>query len=203
MSRSFAPPLKTRCAEVSIFPEHDRSAPCTAGFKRKLLTEETGNYTFLSIRNPTHLETVRARAEGGYILLDRGLEGTEAVKHPYGACVTTISPTIVAVIKDLFCNYSCCQGAVCDCTAVTIAAADLPDANVGVPWEGTVTLSGTLPIDAAVTGAPLWMRVVQERNMLRLSGTPDVAGAVSLLVEAANCNNTAHVSEAVQVVVKE
>ena len=169
----------------------------------KLLSEDTGNYTFLTIKSHTHLETVKARAEGGYILLDRGLEGTEAVKHPYGACVSTISPTIAAVIKDLFCNYSCCQGGVCDCTGVQIAASDLPDANVGVPWEGSITMSGTVPINAAVSDVPAWVRVVQERNMLRLTGTPDVAGAAQFTVTAENCNGTATVSEIMQLVVKE
>ena len=168
-----------------------------------MLSSNAGNYTFLTIKDDTHLETVKARAEGGYILLERGQAGTVAVKFGYGACVTTVSPTIVAVIKDLFCNYSCCNGGTCDCTGVSLAAYDLPDANVGVAWAGFITLSGTVPIEAAVKNAPAWMTITQERNVITLTGTPTTAGAVSLLVEANNCNATARISEVLQLVINE
>ena len=166
------------------------------------LLSENGSYTYLTIKDDTHMETVKAYAQGGYILLDRAQEGTVAVKFSYGACVTTISPTIVAVIKDLFCNYSCCGGGTCDCTSVTLAASDLPDGNVGVAWNGTITLGGTVPIDASVV-APSWMTVVQERNVLRLSGTPTTAGSFTIQVNATNCNATSRLTEALQLVINQ
>lgn len=168
-----------------------------------LLSSGAGNYTFLTIKDDTHLETVKARAEGGYILLERGQGGTTAVKFGYGACVTTVSPTIVAVIKDLFCNYSCCDGGTCDCTNVYLVDAKLSDGNVGVEWTGIITLGGTVPIEAAVKNAPAWMTIVQERNVLTLTGTPTEAGSLSLLVEATNCNATAKISEVLQLVINE
>ena len=169
----------------------------------KLLSSATGNYTFLTIKDDTHMETVKAWAEGGYILMERGLEGTEPKKFGYGACVTTISPTIVAVIKDLFCNYSCCGGGTCDCTNVSLVSAELPDGNVGVEWTGVITLGGTIPIEATVKNAPAWMNIVQERTVLNLSGVPTTAGSISLLVEATNCNATARISEALQLVINQ
>lgn len=167
----------------------------------KLLSAEPGNYTFLTIKDDTSMETVKAKAEGGYILLERGLEGTEAVKHPFGACVTAVSPTIIAVIKDLFCNYTCCETAPCDCIGVYLIDATLPEGNVGVEWEGRITLGGTQPLNVSVEGAPAWMTVVQERSLVRLYGTPTEAGALSLRVVATNCKGV--LSEVLQVVINQ
>ena len=65
------------------------------------ILSDKDSYTYLTIKDDTHMETVKAHADGGYIIIERGQAGTEAVKFPVGACVTTVSPTIVAVIKDL------------------------------------------------------------------------------------------------------
>lgn len=68
-----------------------------------------GSYTYASIVNDTTMETVIIRNDHGTLLLERGREGTKAVAHPPGACVKTVSPTIIAAIKDLICTWECCK----------------------------------------------------------------------------------------------
>lgn len=154
-----------------------------------ILAEEN-SYIYLTLRGDTQMETVRARAEGGYVIIDRGLEGTTAVLHHHGTCVSSVSPTVIAVIKDLICNYSCCEDGDCPCTAVSYAGAVLPNAFVGQAWGGSVVFAGDPPFNMGVDDAPSWMQVSQVGNMLQLSGTPAFAGTFSFSVAATNCNGT-------------
>lgn len=77
-------------------------------------------YTYASLVNDTMMETVIIRNDHGTLILERGREGTKALSHPPGTCVRTVSPTIVAVIKDMLCNWKCCEAAE---AAIAVAAA--------------------------------------------------------------------------------
>lgn len=162
---------------------------------------DADSYIFLTLKGDTHMETVRARREGGYILLDRGLEGTTAVLHHYGTCVTSVSPTVIAAMKDLICNYSCCEDGDCPCVAVTYAGAVLPEAHAGVAWEGSVVFGGDAPIHMGIEGAPSWMNVSQQGNLLKLYGTPTTNGIFPFSVAATNCNGTQIATKALSLTV--
>lgn len=60
-----------------------------------------GDYFYMTIRSPVSLETVKAKRVGPGIFVERGLAGTKEVTHPYGAVISTPSPTIVALLMDL------------------------------------------------------------------------------------------------------
>lgn len=68
-----------------------------------------GNYTYASLVNDTTMESIIIRNDHGTLLLERGREGTAAISHPPGTCVRTVSPTVIAAIKDLICNWKCCE----------------------------------------------------------------------------------------------
>lgn len=68
-----------------------------------------GSYTYASLVNDTAMETVIIRNDHGTLLLERGWDGTTALNHPPGTCLRTVSPTIIAAIKDLICNWKCCE----------------------------------------------------------------------------------------------
>lgn len=151
------------------------------------LLSEPGSYTFLTIKDDTHLETVKAWAEGQYILLKRGCSGTRPTKFMYGSCVTTVSPTVYAVIND------CCQE---DCAFyynpdamgghLGVAFVSNPVGTIGELLEVRVVLSGTLPVKVTVTNAPEWMNVVVCDNMIEFLGTPPVAISTPVQIHAVN-----------------
>lgn len=68
-----------------------------------------GSYTYASLVNDSAMETVLIRNDHGTLLTERGFEGTSPVAHPPGTCVRTVSPTIIAAIKDLICTWECCK----------------------------------------------------------------------------------------------
>lgn len=68
-----------------------------------------GNYTYASLVDDTTMETVIIHNDHGTLIMERGREGTPAVAHPPGTCIHTVSPTIIAAIKDLICNWECCK----------------------------------------------------------------------------------------------
>lgn len=68
-----------------------------------------GGYTYATLMNDATMETVIIRNDHGTLLLERGVGETTAVAHPPGTCVHTVSPTVVAVIKDLICTWKCCE----------------------------------------------------------------------------------------------
>lgn len=68
-----------------------------------------GSYTYASLVNDTDMETVIIRNDHGTLLLERGREGTTALNHPPGTCIRTVSPTVIAAIKDVICNWECCK----------------------------------------------------------------------------------------------
>lgn len=60
-----------------------------------------GDYVYMSIRSPVSFETVKVRRVGTGLYVERGLAGTKAATHPYGAVVSTPNPTVIAVLRDL------------------------------------------------------------------------------------------------------
>ena len=154
------------------------------------LLSEADDYIYLSINDETSYEVVRCRNEGGTLLIERGVEGTSDGLHGFGACVSAVSPLHIAVMKDIACNYNCCEDGDCECAPVAFNMAFLPYAVQGVEWEGMASFSGNLPMTIGVNGAPEWMGVEVEGNTIRMYGTPAAAGSISFSVAATNCNGT-------------
>ncbi len=156
----------------------DLDLPIVEKAKADLLDLLSGedDYTYLSIVGDTDMETVKVRNDHGTLLLERGIGGTKPQTFTYGACIRTVSPTIIAAIKDLVCNYACCEGP-CECEPVEVT--------------GHVAFHGSMPMTLGANGAPDWMRVETKANTVTLSGTPNVSGQFSMSVCATNCNGTA------------
>lgn len=178
--------------------------PLSDSAKADLLAilEPAESYIYLTLKGESNVETVKAHADGGYIILVRGLEGTKAVNHHYGTCVTSISPTTIAVLKDLVCNYKCCEGE-CECKPVELVGKMLPTATIGVEWEGVAFFNGDLPIHIGVHNAPGWMTITQKGATLHMAGTPTETGIFHFTIAAANCGGTAIDSDTVGVIVIE
>lgn len=157
------------------------------------LLSDSESYTYLAIKSDQSYEVVKATGGNGVVVLERGLEGTEASTHPVGACVAMVSPLTLAVMKDLICSYACCEGE-CPCEEVEVAGSMVPPAVQGVTWNGIVVFKGTAPITIGINNAPDWMNAVQEGNTLKLSGTP-TASEVSFDVAASNCGGTKVVAQ--------
>lgn len=88
----------------------DAHLPVCAEAKADLLRFiPNGSYTYASLVDDTNMETVIIRNEYGELILERGIEDTTPVAHPLGTCVRTVSPTAIAAIKDLICNWKCCE----------------------------------------------------------------------------------------------
>lgn len=154
------------------------------------LLTEADDYIFLSISDDQSYEVVKCRNEGGTLLVERGMEGTTASLHGFGACVGSVSPLITAVVKDLVCNYDCCADSECQCEPVSFAMEFLPAAKQGEVWEGAVTFSGSMPMTIGTNGAPAWMGIEVNGNTVKMTGTPASVESVSFAVAAANCNGT-------------
>ena len=169
-------------------PDAPRDAAAEADLKALLSGE--GSYVYLTIRDELNAETVRCSLSAGALVLERGMEGTQGVRHPYGACVSTVSPTVMAVVKDLICHYDCCEGG--DCTAVPVAlhSVNAPSASVGAPWQGSAELDGSDPITLDASAAPSWMTVRRYGHLVLMKGTPSTAGNVSFTLYAVNLNGT-------------
>lgn len=185
---------------IAKLPADGVTLPISSDAKADLLAllEDTDNYTLMAIKSDQTYEVVRAKASGNSILITRALEGTAAVEHPMGACVALVSPLTLAAIKELVCNYDCCQGD-CTCTEVSFVGALIPPATVGVEWQGAVLFNGDLPITIGIDDAPAWITGTVQNGMMKLTGTPTKAGAFTFSVAATNCNGTAVTSVPVTV----
>lgn len=155
----------------------------------KLLEAEDA-YTFAAIRSESTYETVKLYLSAGSLVMDRAQEGTTAVKHPCGAFVCLPSPTTVAAIKALICEYDCCEDHDCECQAVTFSGSFLPKATLNTEWEGAVVFTGEQPMVFGLDNQPHWMSATTQGNVIKLSGTPDSRGMYSFSVAASNCNGT-------------
>jgi hypothetical protein len=178
--------------------------PLSESAKADLLTllGNEGKYVFLTLKDEVNLETVKATVSGDTIILERGLEGTEAVLHPLGTCVVSVSPTIMAAIKDMVCNYQCCEGG-CAVEPVAFDSAYLPASYVGKAWEGILRFTGSSPMKLGIANPPAWMTVVQVKNEIQMSGTPTEAGQLSLGAFGVNGDGTNSVTKEVLLTVAE
>lgn len=154
------------------------------------LLDDPKSYTYLSIKDDVEFETVKAYARGGYIVIDRGQAGTKPARLAFAACVSTLTPTAVAVIhgvlEDALGECAWHYNPFADGGKLGIAFTDLPEGKVGVPWVGRIVLSGTLPVDIDVTGAPPWMTVIKHDNMVEMMGTPTNTATTSINLHAKN-----------------
>lgn len=170
---------------------------------KTLLAEEEDAYTFASIRSEDTFETVKLTLSADTVVMERGYEGTAAVMHPCGSLVCLVSPTTVAAIKALICEYDCCKDGDCECDAAAYAGAVLPAATVNKAWSGGVLFTGKLPMTFGVNGQPEWMEVSSEGSVLSLEGTPTSTGTYIFSVAAANCNGTAVATQTLVLTVDE
>lgn len=159
----------------------------------KLLSDED-DYTYAAIASDATYETVKLTNVSNTLVVERGIEGTTAVKHPCGSVVCLVSPTTVAAIKALICEYDCCADEDCPCEGVAFAGSYLPPITVGEEWSGAVIVTGKAPVQFAIKDQPAWMNAVSEGNTLKLSGTPTSATG-KFAVAATNCNGTQVVVE--------
>lgn len=168
------------------------SAKAYADLLKLLGTKDS--YTYLTICDDTHAETVRAYSAGSYIIIDRGLAGTSPVKFSYGAKVSTPSPTLVALID----SYLCERIEMCEfhedpdamCRPFGLAIAHLPTAYIGEEYFGHVTISGVLPMQFEVTNAPTWATVETCGNMVSFEGTPREITDTTFHVKVTNCEGS-------------
>lgn len=156
---------------------------------------EDGNYTYLTIRAENiRSEIVKVTVQCGELVLTRGQDGTKDLAFPRGSCVLfTLTP---AIVKDLICNYDCCEDEECPCVEVTAAGATLPAGTVGASWSGVFVFTGDVPM-AIVADVPTWMTVVQSANYLTLSGTPPIAGTYNVAASATNCSGAIAIQQGV------
>lgn len=159
-----------------------------------LLSKES-DYTYLTISDDTHVETVKAYATGGHILLERGLANTTPSKFSYGACVSGVMPTLLAAMRS-FIQDTLESTGVCQeepdamCTPLGLARVVLPKVELGKEYNGYIILSGVIPIDVEIEGAPSWMTVEQVHNMIDLYGTPRDGVGFTLQLKASNCGGS-------------
>ena len=171
----------------------DVELPLHSAAKADLLNmlKNPDDYIYLTIRSDTRLETVCVKNNAGYLVMDRGLEGTQAVKHHTGSCVSSVSPTVIATIKDLICNWSCCKDGPCPCTPVSLEGITVvSEGQVGNEYKAVLTFGGTLPMNIAVSGLPAWARAVQTNNTVTVTGIPDAAGETKAHIAASNCSGS-------------
>lgn len=158
-----------------------------------------GDYTYASLKSESTYETVKLSVVAGTLVVERAQEGTEAVKHPCGTMVCLVSPTTVAAIKALICEYDCCTDEDCPCDGVTVGGVWTPEGSVHNEWNGAVVFSGKQPITISLNGQPEWLNATVEGNVLTMAGTPTEALPYEFTVAAANCNGNHVVSQTIRI----
>ena len=149
------------------------------------------DYIYLTIRGDIHLETVCVKNNAGYLVMDRGLEGTHPVKHHSGSCVSSVSPTVVATIKDLICNWSCCKDGPCPCEDAALEGISVKsDGQVGHEYKAVLSFSGTLPMNISLYNLPSWANATQTNNTVTVTGIPNAAGETKCTVSVTNCGGS-------------
>lgn len=175
----------------------DKSLPLSAKDTAALaaILPDDGDYTYLAVRGDTHYECVKVENAAGVLTVTRGIENTTPVTHHAGSCIGSVAPATIAAIKDMICNYSCCEDG-CPCTPVQAAGQAMAPARVGVRWEGSVSFSGSLPMTVGVSDLPSWMSAQAKQNSVILTGTPPQAGTFSFSAAASNCGGTSVATQA-------
>lgn len=173
----------------------DRTLPLNkADSDRLMAAMEEDDYAYLVIRDPVGAEIVKVTNTCGGLLVDRGQDGTDAMNFPKGSCVRhEMTP---AVVKDLICNYNCCEGD-CPCDPVESAGITLPAAKVGVAWNGNAVFTGDTPMELSATGVPAWATITLGANYIAFSGTPTGAGSFNISVAGTNCGGAIAVQQGV------
>lgn len=145
-----------------------------------------GDYCYLTIREPSGAEVVKVTNTCGVFTIDRGEDGTDARTAPRGSCVRwEMTPQQV---KDLICNYNCCEDGDCPCEAVGAGGITVPTGIVNQAWNGSAVFTGDAPMQIAVSGMPSWMKATVYQNSVQLEGTPNFAGTSEITVAATNCD---------------
>jgi hypothetical protein len=148
-----------------------------------------GESTLLVLQDGMNSEEIKVREEcGDVIIAERGLGGTEVWKFPRGS--TLCFKVTLSVVKDLICNWDCCQEEGCPCEQVSNAGVLLPAGRVGVSWQGVVIFNGTTPIQMLAKTLPSWMTVTYSTRTATLSGTPSAVGTFTVEVAATNCSGS-------------
>lgn len=183
---------------------NDQAIPLPPAKENALLAilPEDGDYTYLAIRGDTHYECIKVENRDGSMVVTRGIEGTNSVTHHTGSCVGSVAPATIAAIKDLICNYSCCEDG-CPCDPVQAAGQALAPARVGERWEGSVSFAGSLPMTVGVSDLPSWMSAEAKHNTVRLSGTPPVVGTYNFSAAATNCGGTSIATQSCTLIVRD
>lgn len=181
---------------VSPVSPQDTYLPLCNEAKADLLNllSEDEDYTYAALKSDTSYEAVKLHVEGGIILMERGIEGTKPVSHRKGTCVSLVSPLVMAAIKDLICNYSCCSDEECPCAAPSMAQYSMPAFRKGSSWQGWMAFNGDTPMTLTVQNAPAWLTAVQSESngqaMLSFSGVPTTDVDTTIMIVAANCGGT-------------
>ena len=163
-----------------------RQLPLSASDEAKLMAAVGDEeYTYLVLRDPTGAEIVKVENTCNTLLVTRGQDGTDDRNVPRGSCVRF--EMVPAIVKDLICNYNCCDGD-CPCEAVAAAGITLSPAKVGESWQGSAVFTGDTPMTIAVEGAPSWAKVEVGANFVNFSGVATGAGTFNISVAATNCD---------------
>lgn len=184
---------------------NDRYLPLSDSAKADLLAAlpNPEDYMYLTLKGDVHLETVRVRNDSGTLIIDRGLEGTEPVLHHAFTCVSAISPTVVATIKDLICNYQCCEDG-CECQPATYKGGmEYAGGTVGQRYHASFAFAGSLPMNMQVSGLPSWAEAVQTQNSISVTGTPTQAGNYPFTIAVTNCSGTELVMQQVTITIRD
>jgi hypothetical protein len=149
-----------------------------------------GETSLLVLRDNLYVEEIEVQNIDGVITIKtRGLDETEARRFPRGTCLSF--DVTLSVVKHLVCNYDCCADSPCQIDPVTVTGVHLPQATVGQNWSGLIIFGGTPPLLLAPgVGLPSWTQAEVGENYIKFSGTPTVAGSVSVTVAGTNATRT-------------
>jgi hypothetical protein len=135
------------------------------------------------LRDNLYCEEIEIMNQCGQILIvGRGLGGTEAKVFPRGTELKfEVTPSVV---REIVCSHDCCETP-CPEDPVAAAGVLLPPARTGIPWDGTMVFTGSLPI---MMGAqlPPWVTASNGANYVKLSGTPPGPGEYLVIVTGSN-----------------
>lgn len=173
----------------------DRQLPLTASDEARLTAAVPDkSYTYLVLRDPTGAEIVKVENSCNTLLVTRSQDGTDPRNFPRGSCVRF--ETVPAVIKDLICTHSCCDGE-CPCEPVKAAGITLPAVKAGASWSGSAVFTGDTPMTIAVQGAPSWVKVRVGANYVSFTGVASGSGSFNISVAATNCDGQVAVQQGV------
>lgn len=155
------------------------------------LLKDPDSYVYLTIRTELTLETVKASLSANVVVIERGLAGTQRQVHMAGATVCTVSPTMMAVMKDLICNYDCCADGNCQCIPPTLLGTVVNGGKLGQQYLLRMTVGGSQPCTMATPdGLPDWASAVYENGTIVVRGMPTAAGSFPVAFAVTNCNGT-------------